>query len=66
MTLKEQIHELVDVMPDDSPVLLELREQLRLNQALVEAMEDVRAGRVYEADEFMAKVEQRWPRGDCA
>jgi len=29
--------------------------------AIGEAMDDVREGRTYNAEEFMAKVEQRWP-----
>ena len=60
--MKEHIHTLVDELPDDSPLLAEFRETLRMNQAIGEAMEDVRAGRTYDADEFMAKVQERWPR----
>ena len=66
MTLKQQIHELVEDLPDDSPLLVEVRETLRMNQALGEAMEDLRQGRVHEAEDFMAKVEQRWPRKNTA
>jgi hypothetical protein len=66
MTLKQHIHELVDELPDDSPLLIEVREALRMNHALGEAMEDLREGRVYEAEDFMAKVEQRWPRKSTA
>ena len=62
MSLKQQIHALVDELPDDSPLLIEVRETLRMNQAIGEAMEDVREGRTYSAEEFMEKVEQRWPR----
>jgi hypothetical protein len=62
MTLKQQVHQLVDELPDDSPLLAEVRETLRMNHAIGEAMEDVREGRAYSAEEFMAKVEQRWPR----
>ncbi len=62
MTLKQQIHDLVDDLPDDSPLLAEVRETLRMNHAIGEAMEDVRAGRTYGAEEFMEKVQQRWPR----
>ena len=62
MSLKQQIHALVDGLPDDSPLLIEVRETLRMNQAIGEAMEDVREGRTYSAEEFMEKVEQRWPR----
>ena len=62
MTLKQQIHDLVDDLPDDSPLLAEVRETLRMNHAIGEAMEDVREGRTYGAEEFMGKVQQRWPR----
>ena len=62
MTLKQQVHDLVDELPDDSPLLAEVRETLRMNHAIGEAMEDVREGRTYGAEEFMAKVQERWPR----
>ena len=62
MTLKQQIHELVDELPDDSPLLAQVRETLRMNHAIGEAMEDVKAGRTYSSEEFMAKVQERWPR----
>lgn len=45
MTLKQEIHELVDELPDDSPVLGEVRETLRMSRAIGAAMEDVREGR---------------------
>ena len=62
MTLKQQVHDLVEGLPDDSPLLVEVRETLRMNHAIGEAMEDVREGRTYSAEEFTAKVQQRWPR----
>ena len=62
MSLKQQIHALVDELPEDSPLLVEVRETLRMNHAIGEAMEDVREGRTYTAEEFMAKVQKRWPR----
>ena len=62
MTLKQQVHHLVDELPDDSPLLAEVRETLRMNHAIGEAMEDVREGRTYSTEEFMAKVQERWPR----
>ena len=66
MTLKQQIHDLVDDLPDDSPLLAEVRETLRMNRAIGEAMADVREGRTYGAEEFMAKVQERWPRKTSA
>ena len=62
MTVKQQIHDLVDDLPDDSPLLIEVREALRMNHAIGEAIEDLRDGRAYGAEDFMAKVQQRWPR----
>ena len=35
-----------------------------MNHAIGEAMEDVREGRTYSAEEFMAKVQQRAARGN--
>lgn len=61
MSVKQQIHALVDDLPDDSPLLAEVRETLRMNRAIGEAMEDVREGRTYSAEGFTAKVQQRWP-----
>ncbi len=58
MALKQQVHHLVDELPDGSPLLVEVRETLRMNHAIGEAMEDVREGRTYTAEEFMAKVEE--------
>ena len=62
MTLKQQVHDLVNELPDDSPLLVEVRETLRMNRALGEAFDDVREGRVYDAEGFTAKVQERWPR----
>lgn len=61
VTLKQHIHQLVDELPDDSPVLAEVNETLRLNRAIGEALEDSQAGRVIDSDEFMKRVEERWP-----
>lgn len=66
MTLKQQIHNLVDELPDNSPLLTEVRETLRMNSAIGEAMEDVREGRTYGGEEFLAKVQERWPRKTSA
>jgi hypothetical protein len=66
MTLKQHIHELVDGLPDDSPLLVEVRETLRMNQALREAVADIEANRTFASAEFMAKVQERWPRQTSA
>jgi hypothetical protein len=62
MTLKQQIHELVDGLPDDSPLLADVNETLRMDRAIGDAVEDIAEGRTHEAADFMAKVHQRWPR----
>lgn len=62
MTLKQQIHDLVEELPDNSPLLADVRETLRMNRAIGEALDDVREGRTFSAEEFTAKVQQRWPR----
>lgn len=62
MTLKEEIHGLVEQLPDDSPLLMELSETLRINRALAEAFDDIRDGRTYEVGDFLRKVHERWPR----
>ena len=62
MTIKEYAHKLVDALPDDSPLLRDFTESLRLNRALGEAMDDVREGRTMSAEQFLAKVEARWPK----
>jgi len=42
-------------LPDDSPLLVEVRETLRMNHAIGEAKEDVRKGRTYAAEKFMGR-----------
>jgi hypothetical protein len=55
MTLKQQIHDLVNELPDDSPLLLEVREALRMNSAIGEALDDVREDRTDTSEEFMRR-----------
>ena len=61
MTLKQQIHDLVDDLSDDSPLLVKICKTLLLNRSLGEALEDEREGRTYSEEEFVAKVQTRWP-----
>jgi hypothetical protein len=61
MTLKQEVLELIDELPEDSVSLRDIRESLRLNKALDEAKEDVRAGRVYTSEEVLAEINKRWP-----
>ena len=56
MAPTEEIRENVDCGPSSLPA------HLRLNQAIREAMEDVSAGRIYEARAFMREVQVRWPK----
>jgi len=66
MTLKQQVYQLVDGLPEDSPLLAEVAETLRLNQGIGEALDDIREGRTIEAEEFAKRIETRWPRKSTA
>ena len=66
MTLKQQALQMVDELPEDSPVLAEVIEAVRLNQGLGEALTDVQAGRTVGAEDFMKRVEEKWPRNNTA
>ena len=59
MTLKDA-HKLIDAMPDDSPSLRDLCENLALNKAIQEGLDDIAAGRVYSLEEVEAEFQQRW------
>ena len=59
MSVKETIHQWVDTLEDNSPGLLELYEEARLDLAIDEAKEDVRAGRVYSIEEVRQRFEER-------
>ena len=60
MTLKERAHKLIDAMPDDSPSLREICENLALNKAIQEGLDDIAAGRVFSLDEVEAEFQERW------
>jgi hypothetical protein len=62
MTLKQEVHALIEELPDDAPWLREIRESLRMSKALDEAKEDFRQGRFYTSEEFEVELEKRWPR----
>lgn len=62
MTLKQKVHDLVDELPDDSQLLHEFRETAELNKALAKGMDDLKNGRVYSEEEFMAKLQALWPK----
>ena len=62
MTLKERAHKLIDAMPDDSPSLRDLCENLALNKAVQEGLDDVAAGRVYPAEQVLSELQQRWAK----
>jgi hypothetical protein len=59
MTVKETIHEWIESMPEDSPKLVELLEQARLNLAVEEARRSVREGRTIPIDEVIARREEK-------
>ena len=62
MTPKQNVYALVEALPDDSPLLRDVTDVLRLNRALDEAMDDIREGRTMGSDEFIAKVAAQWPK----
>jgi hypothetical protein len=62
MTVKQEVRELIDELPDDSASLREIRESLRMSKAIDEAKEDFRQGRFYTTEEFEAEMKERWPR----
>ena len=62
MTLKERAHKLIDAMPDDSPSLREICENLALKKAIQEGLDDIAAGRVYPLEEVEREFQERWAR----
>ena len=60
MTLKERAHKLIDAMPDDSPSLRDLCENLALNKAIQEGLADIAAGRICSLEEVEAEFQERW------
>lgn len=58
--LKEEVRQLLDQLPDNSPLLGELKENIRLNLAIQEAYGDVEEGLVYHAKDFIQRVEDKW------
>ena len=66
MSVKETIHQWVDSFPDDSPGLIELYEEARLDLAIDEAKEDIRAGRVITFEEMDRRMKAKWEKRDSA
>jgi|GEM_PF-2422304 len=64
MSVKETVRQWIDKMPDDSPNLLDLYEQARLEQAIAEAKEDVRQGRVLTWEEADRRMKEKWAKRD--
>lgn len=59
MSVKETIHQWIEMIPDDSPGLRELYEQAQLDLAMGKALEDVRAGRTTPIEEVIASFEEK-------
>ncbi len=59
MSVKETIRQWVESIPDDSPVLLDLYEQARLDIALVDAMEKVLAGSTTPLEQVVQEYAER-------
>ena len=64
MTLKERTHLLVEAMPEDSPRLREVCEQLAQEKAIEDGLQDLRAGRVIPAEEAIKELRERWAKRD--
>ena len=64
MSVKETIHQWIDEMPDDAPVLLDFYERMRLNRAIAEARRDVAAGRVLTWEEADRRMPEKWAQRD--
>lgn len=59
MSVKETVLQWVEKMPDDSPGLLDLYEQARLDQAIAEARISVAEGRTMPIEEVIARFEEK-------
>ena len=60
MTAKQFIHEWIDEMSDDSPLLRDLHEQARIDRALDEAEQSIREGRVSTFEEIEQRMRHKW------
>ena len=59
MSVKETIHLWVDSIPDDSPGLMELYEEARLDLAIDEARKSIAEGRSMPVEEVIARFEEK-------
>lgn len=59
MSVKETIHKWVDAIPDDSPGLLELYQEARLDLAIGEAKKSLREKGGIPIEEVQARLEER-------
>lgn len=59
MSVKETIHQWVDLIPEESSQLRDLFEQARLEMAIHEARQSVAAGRTVPIEEVMAAYEEK-------
>ena len=66
MSVKETIHRWVDSIPDDSPGLIELYEEARLDLAISEAKKSIAEGRVHTLEEVEAMLEEKWAKQHSA
>ncbi len=59
MSVKETIHQWVETLEDNSPGLLELYEEARLDLAIDEAKQSIAEGRVYTNEQILERYEER-------
>ena len=62
MSVRETVQQWIAQLPDDCEQLRDLYEQARLEAAIEEAREDVRAGRVYTFEEVDRRMQEKWAR----
>ena len=59
MSVKETIHKWVDTLEDNSPGILELYEEARLDLAIDEAKLSIAEGRVHTSEQIMERYEEK-------
>ncbi|HYR59398.1 MAG TPA: hypothetical protein VEO95_12245 [Chthoniobacteraceae bacterium] len=64
MSVKETVHKWIDEMAEDSPGLMELYEQARLDRAISEAKKAIQEGRVLTWEEADRRMKEKWAKRD--
>ena len=64
MSVKETIHEWVEGLSEDGPILHDLYEKARLDQAISEAKQAIMEGRVLTWEEADRRMKEKWAKRD--